>query len=109
MAFKTLGSFNIQFCVKVDLEIPTPGANLFTPTIVKSEQFITLRAAYFFHAIYLLAHGVHSVEEVRCPKCNKLLGFYDGKGEQVCPRCRDLKIYFDTELNIKRTERLERH
>lgn len=60
MAFKTLGSFNIQFCVEVDLEISTPGANLFALAIVKSEQFITFRAAYFFHAIYLLAHGVHS-------------------------------------------------
>lgn len=61
MAFKTLGSFNIQFCVEVDLEISTPRANLFALTIIKSEQLITFRAAYFFHAIYLLAHGVHSI------------------------------------------------
>ena len=61
MAFKTLGSFDIQFCVEIDLEISTSRANLFALAIVKSEQFITFRAAYFFHAIYLLAHGVHSI------------------------------------------------
>ncbi len=60
MAFKTLGSFNIPFCVEIDLNIPTSGANQFAPAIIEPEQFITLRAAYFVHAIYLLAHGVHS-------------------------------------------------
>jgi phage FluMu protein Com len=38
---------------------------------------------------------------VRCPKCGRLLGYFDGKGEVVCPRCRkDTKIVFDTELKI---------
>lgn len=60
MAFKTLGSFNIQFCVEIDLEIPTPGANEFTLALIKTEQFITFRTAHLFHAINLLAHGVHS-------------------------------------------------
>ena len=59
--------------------------------------------------MYAVCKEVNSVDEVRCPKCNKLLGFYDGRGELVCPRCRNIKIYFDTERNIKRTERLERH
>ena len=35
--------------------------------------------------------------EVRCPKCNKLLGYFEGRGEVVCPRCRkDAKVRFDT-------------
>lgn len=35
--------------------------------------------------------------EVRCPKCNKLLGYFEGRGEIVCPRCRkDAKVHFDT-------------
>lgn len=36
--------------------------------------------------------------EVRCPKCKKLLGYFEGRGEVVCPRCRrDAKVQFDTE------------
>lgn len=39
--------------------------------------------------------------EVRCPKCNKLLGYFDGKGITLCPRCRkDAKVYFDTGKKI---------
>ena len=39
--------------------------------------------------------------EVRCPKCGKLLGFFNGKGEIQCPRCRkDSKVYFDTAKKI---------
>lgn len=35
---------------------------------------------------------------VRCPKCDKLLGYYEGKGEMMCPRCRKQTIVcFDTE------------
>lgn len=35
--------------------------------------------------------------EVRCPKCNRLIGFFDGRGEIVCPRCRKKTIvHFDT-------------
>ncbi len=35
--------------------------------------------------------------EVRCPKCRKLLGYFEGRGEVVCPRCRkDAKVHFDT-------------
>jgi uncharacterized Zn finger protein (UPF0148 family) len=38
---------------------------------------------------------------VRCPKCGRLLGYFDGKGEVVCPRCRkDVKVQFDTERNV---------
>jgi phage FluMu protein Com len=38
---------------------------------------------------------------VRCPKCNRLLGYFVGKGEIVCTRCRkDAKVYFDTDLKI---------
>lgn len=38
------------------------------------------------------------MNEVRCPKCNRLLGYFEGKGIMVCPRCRkDVKVYFDTE------------
>ena len=41
------------------------------------------------------------MEAVRCPKCNKLLGYFEGKGIILCPRCRkDIKVYFDTKLKI---------
>ena len=47
---------------------------------------------------------------VRCPKCGRLLGYFEGKGEVICPRCRkDAKVYFDTEAKIikmKITERI---
>lgn len=34
---------------------------------------------------------------IRCPKCGKLLGYFEGKGEMICPRCRkDTKVCFDT-------------
>ena len=38
---------------------------------------------------------------IRCPKCNRLLGYFEGKGEIICPRCRkDAKVYFDTKLKV---------
>lgn len=38
---------------------------------------------------------------VRCPKCDRLLGYFDGKGETMCPRCRkNAKVCFDTKLKI---------
>ena len=38
---------------------------------------------------------------IRCPKCNRLLGYFEGKGTVLCPRCRkDVKVSFDTELKI---------
>lgn len=38
---------------------------------------------------------------IRCPKCNKLLGFFEGKGDVLCPRCRkDVKVFFDTRVNV---------
>lgn len=41
------------------------------------------------------------MQPVRCPKCNRLLGYFEGKGVVLCPRCRkDVKVYFDTEANI---------
>ena len=37
---------------------------------------------------------------IRCPKCNRLLGYFDGKGEVACPRCRkDTMVVFDTTKN----------
>jgi len=34
----------------------------------------------------------------RCPVCNKLLGYFEGQGEMVCPRCRKANtVFFDTE------------
>ena len=47
---------------------------------------------------------------VRCPKCNRLLGYFDGKGVIACPRCRkDIKVEFDTTKKEIRIERQERH
>lgn len=47
---------------------------------------------------------------IRCPKCNRLLGYFDGKGVIACPRCRkDTKVEFDTTKNEIRIERQERH
>lgn len=41
------------------------------------------------------------MDAVRCPKCNRLLGYFEGKGAILCPRCRkDIKVYFDTERKI---------
>lgn len=38
---------------------------------------------------------------VRCPKCDRLLGYFEGKGEVMCSRCRkDAKVVFDTELKL---------
>ena len=38
------------------------------------------------------------MNQVRCPKCNRMLGFFEGKGEIVCPRCRKKTIVcFNTE------------
>ena len=46
---------------------------------------------------------------IRCPKCNRLLGYFDGKGVIACPRCRkDIKVEFDTTKNIVKIERQER-
>lgn len=45
---------------------------------------------------------------VRCPACGKLFGYYEGKGEVICPRCRKVKVQFDTKQNIVKSERLER-
>lgn len=45
MAFKTLGSLDIQFCVEIDLQVSTSRANQFALTIVETEQLITFRAA----------------------------------------------------------------
>ena len=41
------------------------------------------------------------MEPIRCPKCNRLLGYFDGKGAVLCPRCRkDVQVYFDTKTKI---------
>ena len=31
--------------------------------------------------------------EIRCKKCNKLLGYIDGKYEIKCPRCGEMNVY----------------
>ena len=50
---------------------------------------------------------------VRCPECGRLLGYFRGEGEMICPRCRkDALVVFNTEKNeikLSRTERRERH
>lgn len=41
------------------------------------------------------------MEAIRCPKCNRLLGYFEGKGAVLCPRCRkDVQVYFDTSKKI---------
>lgn len=35
---------------------------------------------------------------IRCPKCNRLIGYLEGRGEFMCPRCKDKTILrVDTE------------
>lgn len=42
-----------------------------------------------------------NMTQVRCPKCNRLLGYFKGTGEIQCPRCRkENKVYFDTQKKI---------
>ena len=37
---------------------------------------------------------------VRCPKCGRLLGYFDGKGVVQCSRCRKgVEVEFDTKTN----------
>jgi uncharacterized Zn finger protein (UPF0148 family) len=47
---------------------------------------------------------------VRCPQCGRLLGYFDGRGEVVCPRCRkNTKVVFDTIrklVELKNEERI---
>lgn len=39
--------------------------------------------------------------QIRCPKCNRMLGYFEGKGEMECPRCRKHSIVcFDTDSRI---------
>ena len=46
---------------------------------------------------------------VRCPKCGRLLGYFDGKGEVICPRCRkDAKVFFDTNTKVVMLDKKER-
>ena len=41
------------------------------------------------------------MEEVRCPKCNRLLGYFDGKGIVQCSRCRKgVEVEFDTKKKL---------
>ena len=43
--------------------------------------------------------------EVRCPKCGRLLGYFDGVGIVQCPRCRKgVKVEFDTSKNVVRVQ-----
>lgn len=45
--------------------------------------------------------------EVRCPRCGRLLGYFDGKGVVQCSRCRKgVEVEFDTKtdhVNIRAT------
>ena len=35
--------------------------------------------------------------KVRCPECNRMMGYFEGRGEIKCPRCRkDTLVCFDT-------------
>lgn len=37
---------------------------------------------------------------VRCPKCGRLLGYFDGKGIVQCSRCRKgVEVEFDTKID----------
>lgn len=37
---------------------------------------------------------------VRCPKCGRLLGYFDGKGIVQCSRCRKgVEVEFDTKTD----------
>jgi phage FluMu protein Com len=38
----------------------------------------------------LTFEGGDSVEEVRCPKCNKLLIEASGEVRKICPRCKTI-------------------
>lgn len=41
------------------------------------------------------------MKEVRCPKCNRLLGYFHGEGTVACTRCRkETIVFFDTEKGI---------
>ena len=45
---------------------------------------------------------------VRCPECGKLLGYFSGEGEILCPRCRkNTKIYFNTNSNTVKRQSVE--
>lgn len=49
------------------------------------------------------------MKPVRCPKCGRLLGYFEGRGEIICTRCRkDVKVYFDTEAKIIELRNKER-
>lgn len=38
---------------------------------------------------------------VRCPQCSKLLGYFKGEGELICPRCRkDKLVCFNTDEQL---------
>lgn len=35
---------------------------------------------------------------IRCPKCGRLLGYFEGRGEIQCPRCRkNTVVLFNTD------------
>ena len=47
------------------------------------------------------SNGGYIMEAIRCPKCNRLLGYFEGTGTVACPRCRkDTIVCFDTEKKI---------
>ena len=38
--------------------------------------------------------------EVRCPVCNRKMGFLDGRAELKCPRCNTLTVYITSEKTL---------
>ena len=39
--------------------------------------------------------------EIRCPRCNRLLGYFKGSGITQCSRCRKgVEVEFNTEKKI---------
>lgn len=55
---------------------------------------------FFFRFERKTEERMDELTEIRCPKCRKLLGRFDGRGEMPCPRCRSNTplIRFDTRL-----------
>jgi LSD1 subclass zinc finger protein len=51
------------------------------------------------------------MQQIRCPRCNRLLGYFEGSGVVQCSRCRKgVEVEFDTKKKIIKIKSvLERH